>query len=99
MGASYVLASGVPSLRWLHHGTIKACGRGGDRRSGVSTAQGMGLCRRFFIYSGAVASHLLVGDGPLRWGLPLFYLLFTVGSWALRPGDLHSARGEQSVKP
>jgi hypothetical protein len=39
----------------------------------------------FFNYSGAVASHAFVGDGPGKWAGPLVFGLFTVASWALRP--------------
>ena len=40
-----------------------------------------------FNYTGAAASHLLVGDGPNRWAAPLVFALLTLGSWALRPPD------------
>lgn len=46
----------------------------------------------FFNYSGAAASHLLVGDGPGRWAPPLIFALITLGSWALRPPDRRLAR-------
>jgi len=41
----------------------------------------------FFHFSGAVASHLLVGDGVDPWLTPLVFLMFVIISWALRPGD------------
>jgi len=41
----------------------------------------------FFNYSGAFASHLLVGDGPNRWVWPLVCAVFTLASWALRPDE------------
>src|SRR5262245_18536602 len=41
----------------------------------------------FFHFSGAVASHLLVGDGVDLWLTPLLFLTFLIISWALRPGD------------
>jgi DoxX-like family len=41
----------------------------------------------FFTYTGAVASHLTVGDGPGEWALPLLIGGLTVASWALRPAD------------
>jgi hypothetical protein len=41
----------------------------------------------FFEFSGAVASHLLAGDGVAAWRVPLVYATFVIGSWALRPSD------------
>ena len=41
----------------------------------------------FFNFYGAVASHLLRGDGPGRWVYPLFLIALTFVSWALRPAD------------
>ncbi|MFF8605490.1 DoxX family protein [Streptomyces sp. NPDC015346] len=41
----------------------------------------------FFMWSGAVVSHLALGDGPVSWGPPLMFLAFAVASWALRPAD------------
>ncbi|MFG3510604.1 DoxX family protein [Streptomyces sp. NPDC047821] len=41
----------------------------------------------FFMWSGAVVSHLARGDGPVSWGPPLMFLAFAVASWALRPAD------------
>jgi hypothetical protein len=40
-----------------------------------------------FNYSGAVVSHLSVGDGADKWVWPLVYVAFTLASWALRPPD------------
>ena len=40
-----------------------------------------------FNYSGAVASHLFVGDGPDKWAAPLAFAAITLASWALRPPD------------
>lgn len=39
----------------------------------------------FFLWSGAVASHLLTGDGPESWGPPSVFAALAVASWALRP--------------
>ena len=39
----------------------------------------------FFDYTGAAASHLLVGDGASQWLAPLVFAAFTLVSWALRP--------------
>jgi hypothetical protein len=41
----------------------------------------------FFQFSGAVASHLLAGDGVEVWVPPLVFLTFVIVSWALRPAD------------
>jgi len=39
----------------------------------------------FFIYTGAVASHLAVGDGVGMWWGPLVFAGITLVSWLLRP--------------
>jgi len=41
----------------------------------------------FFTWSGAVASHLLAGDGAESWRVPLVFSMFAIASWALRPAD------------
>jgi hypothetical protein len=41
----------------------------------------------FFMWSGAVVSHLSLGDDLVSWGPPLVFLAFGVASWALRPAD------------
>jgi hypothetical protein len=41
----------------------------------------------FFQFSGAVASHLLAGDGVEAWLPPLVFSMFVIVSWALRPAD------------
>jgi hypothetical protein len=41
----------------------------------------------FFNYTGAVASHLLVGDGPKSWLGPFVFAIITVASWGLRPPE------------
>jgi DoxX-like protein len=38
-----------------------------------------------FNYSGAAASHLLVGDRAGKWMVPLTFAAITLASWALRP--------------
>ncbi|HJZ85784.1 MAG TPA: DoxX family protein [Polyangia bacterium] len=40
-----------------------------------------------FNYTGAAASHLLVGDRASRWMGPLIFTAITLASWALRPQD------------
>jgi hypothetical protein len=50
----------------------------------------------FFNYSGAAASHFLVGDGPKGWAGPLVFGLFTLASWALRPPARRLAAAEPS---
>lgn len=39
----------------------------------------------FIIYTGAIASHLAVGDDFKALIAPIVFLLITTGSWALRP--------------
>jgi DoxX-like family len=39
----------------------------------------------FFNYSGAAASHALVGDGARGWAGPALFAAITLASWALRP--------------
>jgi hypothetical protein len=46
----------------------------------------------FFMWSGAVVSHLARGDGLVSWGPPLMFLAFAVASWALRPADRPGTR-------
>jgi hypothetical protein len=41
----------------------------------------------FFLWSGAVASHLSAGDGVGSWSVPLVFATFAVASWVLRPPD------------
>ncbi|PZG20479.1 DoxX family protein [Micromonospora craterilacus] len=41
----------------------------------------------FFLWSGAVVSHLSVGDGLQSWGVPLMFGAFAIASWVLRPAD------------
>jgi DoxX-like family len=41
----------------------------------------------FFTYTGAVASHISVGDGFANWIVPAFIAVFTIVSWALRPSS------------
>jgi DoxX-like family len=41
----------------------------------------------FFQFSGAVASHVLAGDGIEVWLPPLVFATFVIVSWALRPAD------------
>jgi hypothetical protein len=41
----------------------------------------------FFTYAGAVASALVVGDGPDQWAGPAGFGLICLASWALRPAS------------
>jgi len=41
----------------------------------------------FFLWSGAVASHLSAGDGVEAWRMPLIFATCAIASWALRPAD------------
>jgi hypothetical protein len=45
-----------------------------------------------FNYTGAAASHLLVGEGPAKWIWPFVFAGITLASWALRPEDRRVAR-------
>src|SRR5262245_52923082 len=40
-----------------------------------------------FLFSGAVASHLLAGDGVQTWLMPGVFATLVIASWALRPAD------------
>jgi uncharacterized membrane protein YphA (DoxX/SURF4 family) len=40
-----------------------------------------------FNYTGAVASHVAVGDGASQWAAPLVFAALTLASWALRPSS------------
>jgi hypothetical protein len=40
-----------------------------------------------FNYTGAAASHVLVGDGPSKWIGPVVFAVITLASWALRPTE------------
>jgi len=40
-----------------------------------------------FNYTGALASHVLAGDGPSKWAWPAAFAALTIVSWALRPAD------------
>jgi hypothetical protein len=41
----------------------------------------------FFLWTGAVASHLSARDGVEVWWVPLMFATFAIASWALRPPD------------
>jgi hypothetical protein len=41
----------------------------------------------FFLWSGAVASHLSAGDSLETWWAPLMFITCGIASWALRPAD------------
>jgi hypothetical protein len=57
----------------------------------------------FFNYSGAVLSHLAVGDGADQWAGPLVFAAITLASWALRPPErrlvLQPGRARQRLEP
>jgi hypothetical protein len=58
----------------------------------------------FFLWSGAVVSHLAVGDGPETLRDPLMFLAFGIASWALRPTDRRlrppdQGRGGVEIRP
>ena len=41
----------------------------------------------FFLWSGAVVSHLSAGDGLETWSAPLMFITCGIASWVLRPAD------------
>ncbi|MEV0338955.1 DoxX family protein [Nocardia sp. NPDC050713] len=41
----------------------------------------------FFLWSGAVASHLAVGDGIESWSGAMMFAICAIASWMLRPAD------------
>lgn len=41
----------------------------------------------FFSYTGALASHLAVGDGADHWAVLIVFAALLVTSWALRPAE------------
>jgi hypothetical protein len=49
----------------------------------------------FFKFSGAVASHVITGDGPERWVAPLVFAILTLTSWQLRPPERRMTPAEQ----
>jgi hypothetical protein len=57
------------------------------------TAPGLPLIKEwayvgsFFLWSGAVASHLSAGDDVESWFVPLMFATFAIASWMLRPPD------------
>ncbi|HVT96224.1 MAG TPA: DoxX family protein [Acidobacteriaceae bacterium] len=55
----------------------------------------------FFLYSGAVASHFFMGDGPARWAGPLVFCGFLMVSWRLLPAPwaLRDPAGARAVTP
>lgn len=52
-----------------------------------------------FNYTGAAASHLLVGDGPNRWMVPFVFAIITLASWALRPPERRVPRIAPTSRP
>jgi DoxX-like family len=54
----------------------------------------------FFNYTGAVASHVLVGDQPHMWIWAFGFAVLTLASWALRPPErtLPSANPETETR-
>jgi len=52
-----------------------------------------------FNYSGAVVSHLSVGDGVSKWAAPLIFAGVTLLSWALRPPDRRLLRWSGQPAP
>ena len=59
----------------------------------VFVLPGLGLLKEwayfgtFMIYTGAIASHLAIGDGFKDMAPPIAFLAITIASWALRPAS------------
>jgi hypothetical protein len=53
----------------------------------------------FILWSGAVTSHLITGDGPESWSVPLFFATCAIASWALRPADRRLRGGPTETGP
>jgi hypothetical protein len=58
----------------------------------------------FFMFSGAAASYVFVGDGTSNWIplliVPSIFAAITLGSWALRPADRRlAARAGRTTLP
>jgi uncharacterized membrane protein YphA (DoxX/SURF4 family) len=53
----------------------------------------------FFNYSGAVASHIAVGDGVLAWSGPAGFAVILMTSWALRPAGRRLGGGPFDHEP
>lgn len=60
----------------------------------------------FFLWVGAVVSHLAAGDGFESWRVPLVFGVCAIASWMLRPADrrlpetrLRTADAEQAGQP
>jgi hypothetical protein len=52
----------------------------------------------FINYSGALASHLSVGDGPGIWILPVIMVVLNFASWGLRPPDRRTNSANWAVE-
>jgi DoxX-like family len=52
----------------------------------------------FFNYSGAVGSHVLVGDQPSIWIWAFGFAVLTLASWALRPAERMLATASPETK-
>ncbi|MHB8813157.1 MAG: DoxX family protein [Steroidobacteraceae bacterium] len=52
-----------------------------------------------FDFSGAVASHVFVGDGPKQWAYPAMLIAVSLASWALRPDGRRLPSASSESKP
>jgi uncharacterized membrane protein YphA (DoxX/SURF4 family) len=52
----------------------------------------------FFNYTGAVASHLAVGDRAKGWMAPIIFAAFTLASWTLRPPERRLASAGPTIE-
>lgn len=53
----------------------------------------------FFLWSGAVVSHLVRDSGLTLWGWPLLLVALTVVSWALRPAEHRAPAPQWETRP
>ncbi|MFB8008390.1 DoxX family protein [Nocardia sp. NPDC056000] len=65
-------------------GTAKLLAVGAVVAPGLPRLKEWAYAGLVFVYSGAAASHLAVGDPAPRWISPLVFTAFTLTSWALR---------------
>jgi hypothetical protein len=78
---------GYPAYLMTIHGAWYVLGSFALVAPGLPRLKEWAYAGLVFTYTGAMASHLAVGDGPLSLAGPLFFLVLVAASWALRPAD------------